>query len=172
MGGIVSVALSLGSRRVGVTNHRALSSSDFPSVQRSCQLSAVSRRCTGDRLRPLDPIQDPPKGRNMNSEWRIQNSELWDRASCRLFRYSLFAIRHSLVFYAQGAGGANLTASLASGTVGRRPMVEPAASAAEQMAFQEAHQAWAPAGEGRSVRHRNSPPHHRGAGVPAGASDG
>jgi len=29
-GGIFSVALSRGSRRVGVTNHRTLSSSDFP----------------------------------------------------------------------------------------------------------------------------------------------
>jgi len=32
VGGIFSVALSLGSRRVGVTNHRALPSSDFPPV--------------------------------------------------------------------------------------------------------------------------------------------
>ncbi len=30
LGGVFSVALSLGSRRVGVTNHRALSSPDFP----------------------------------------------------------------------------------------------------------------------------------------------
>ncbi len=33
VGGVFSVALSLGSRRVGVTNHRALSSSDFPPVR-------------------------------------------------------------------------------------------------------------------------------------------
>jgi hypothetical protein len=32
-GGVFSVALSLGSRRVGVTNHRALPSSDFPHVR-------------------------------------------------------------------------------------------------------------------------------------------
>ena len=38
-GGIFSVALSLGSRRVGVTNHRALPSSDFPPARLACRRS-------------------------------------------------------------------------------------------------------------------------------------
>jgi hypothetical protein len=43
VGGIFSAALSLGSRRVGVTNHRALPSSDFPPGQ-SGSLCILRRR--------------------------------------------------------------------------------------------------------------------------------
>ncbi len=53
VGGIFSVALSLGSRRVGVTNHRALPSSDFPPER-------VRNKTQGhpsDHLRPLQPIE-------------------------------------------------------------------------------------------------------------------
>jgi len=39
-GGLFSVALSLGSRRVGVTNHRALSGSDFPPARQAARAIA------------------------------------------------------------------------------------------------------------------------------------
>ncbi len=51
-GGFFSVALSLGSRRVGVTNHRALPSSDFPPERRHKRINRQWRP-SGDRLRPL-----------------------------------------------------------------------------------------------------------------------
>ena len=46
IGGMFSVALSLGLRRVGVTNHRALPSSDFPPF-------ANPKNAKSDRHRPL-----------------------------------------------------------------------------------------------------------------------
>ena len=53
-GGVFSVALSLGSRRVGVTNHRALPSSDFPPAGLRTQASNTCKQApAGDRLRPL-----------------------------------------------------------------------------------------------------------------------
>ncbi len=45
-GGVFSVALSLGSRRVGVTNHRTLSSSDFPPA-RHCARAIAFAHSTG-----------------------------------------------------------------------------------------------------------------------------
>jgi hypothetical protein len=50
-GGIFSVALSLGSRRVGVTNHRALPSSDFPHADQP--MPASTHQPARDRHRPL-----------------------------------------------------------------------------------------------------------------------
>ena len=56
LGGVFSVALSLGSRRVGVINHRTLSSSDFPPEPQG----------PSDRLCPLrrrDHIRQPARWR-------------------------------------------------------------------------------------------------------------
>ena len=54
IGGLLSVALSLGSRRVGVTAHRALSSSDFPP-------DGTFWIRPGDRHRPLQPNSLPTR---------------------------------------------------------------------------------------------------------------
>ncbi len=52
IGGIFSVALSLGSRRVGVTNHRTLPSSDFPPERVRNKTQRPS-----DHLRPLQRVE-------------------------------------------------------------------------------------------------------------------
>ena len=64
-GGVVSVALSRGSRRVGVTNHRTLSSSDFPPVNRR---GRWPRQHTSDRLRPLHPVKRRAYKRHVPAE--------------------------------------------------------------------------------------------------------
>ena len=76
LGGVFSVALSRGSPRVGVTNHRALPSSDFPPTQEICERSprplhqAASIHSPSRFGEPLASNGNPSRPSVVSDSWR------------------------------------------------------------------------------------------------------